>query len=83
MIFYVPMNQQMYLTQYGMMAERHWREFCPAMVKELEAKGTAAYFEELVPRIVGAEHRSDDRVLTGMRAAVGSASKAVKRRMTS
>jgi hypothetical protein len=34
------MNQQMYLTQYGMMAERHWREFCPAMVKELEAKGT-------------------------------------------
>jgi len=34
------MNQQTYLTQYGMMAERHWREFCPAMVKELEAKGT-------------------------------------------
>jgi len=34
------MNQQSYLTQYGMMAERHWREFCPAMVKELEAKGT-------------------------------------------
>jgi len=40
LIFYVPMNQQSYLTQYGMMAERHWREFCPAMVKELEAKGT-------------------------------------------
>ena len=34
------MNQHIYLTQYGMMAERHWREFCPAMVKELEAKGT-------------------------------------------
>ena len=34
------MNQQSYLTQYGMMAERHWREFCPAMVKELVAKGT-------------------------------------------
>jgi hypothetical protein len=34
------MNQQSYLTQYGMMAERHWREFCPAMVKELEATGT-------------------------------------------
>jgi hypothetical protein len=34
------MNQQIYLTQYGLMAERHWREFRPAMVKELEAKGT-------------------------------------------
>ena len=40
MIFYVPMNQQIYLTQYGLMAERHWREFRPAMVNELEAKGT-------------------------------------------
>ncbi len=34
------MNQQIYLTQYGLMAERHWREFCPAKVRELEAKGT-------------------------------------------
>ena len=34
------MNQQIYLTQYGLMAERHWREFRPAMVTELEAKGT-------------------------------------------
>ena len=34
------MNQQIYLTQYGLMAERHWREFRPAMVNELEAKGT-------------------------------------------
>jgi hypothetical protein len=40
LIFYVPMNQQIYLTQYGLMAERHWREFRPAMVTELEAKGT-------------------------------------------
>ena len=40
MIFYVPMNQQIYLTQYGLMAERHWREFRSAMVTELEAKGT-------------------------------------------
>ena len=29
-----------YLTQYGLMAEKHWREFRPAMVRELEAKGT-------------------------------------------
>ena len=30
----------MYLTQYGLMAERHWREFRPKMARELEAKGT-------------------------------------------
>ncbi len=34
------MNQPIYLTQYGLMAERHWREFRPRMVRELEAKGT-------------------------------------------
>ena len=27
------------LTQYGRMAERHWREFLPKLVAELEAKG--------------------------------------------
>lgn len=27
------------LTQYGRMAERHWRQFCPRMVAELEAQG--------------------------------------------
>ena len=27
------------LTQYGRLAEKHWREFCPKMVAELEAKG--------------------------------------------
>lgn len=27
------------LTQYGCLAERHWREFCPKMVAELEATG--------------------------------------------
>ena len=26
-------------TQYGRLAERHWREFLPKMVAELEAKG--------------------------------------------
>ncbi len=26
------------LTQYGLMAEKHWREFRPKMVAELEAK---------------------------------------------
>jgi hypothetical protein len=27
------------LTGYGLMARRHWTEFCPKMVKELEAQG--------------------------------------------
>jgi uncharacterized protein YggE len=27
------------LTQYGTMAEKHWREHCPKMVCELEQKG--------------------------------------------
>jgi hypothetical protein len=33
-------SEKIYLTQYGLMAERHWREFRPKMVHELEAKGT-------------------------------------------
>ena len=28
-----------YLTPYGLMAEKHWREFCPKMVAQLEAEG--------------------------------------------
>ena len=28
-----------YLNQYGLMAERHWREFLPGMVARLEAEG--------------------------------------------
>ena len=27
------------LTQYGRMAEKHWRAFLPRMVRELESKG--------------------------------------------
>jgi len=27
------------LTQYGRMAEKHWREHHPKMVRELQAKG--------------------------------------------
>ncbi len=33
------MAEEIYLTVYGLMAERHWREFRPKMVQELEAKG--------------------------------------------
>ncbi|MCE0763292.1 alpha/beta hydrolase [Pseudonocardia kujensis] len=42
-----------------------------AMVTELEAKGTARYFADLVPDIVGARHRDEPRVVDGMRSAVG------------
>ena len=34
------MSEPIQLTQYGLMAERHWREFLPKMVRELTAKGT-------------------------------------------
>jgi hypothetical protein len=34
------MSEKICLTQYGLMAERHWREFRPKMVRDLEAKGT-------------------------------------------
>jgi hypothetical protein len=33
-------NEKIHLTQYGLLAERHWREFRPKMVRELEARGT-------------------------------------------
>ncbi len=41
------MADEIYLTQYGLMAERHWREFLPKMVHEMEAKRTlmTALFE--------------------------------------
>jgi hypothetical protein len=35
-----PVSQPFYLTQYGLMAEKHWREFRPAMVREMEKQGT-------------------------------------------
>jgi hypothetical protein len=39
-ISHEPVSKQIYLTQYGLMAERHWREFRPKMVRELEKTGT-------------------------------------------
>lgn len=44
------------LTQYGMMAEEHWREFCPKMVAEMEAKGT---LEEMLSE---AERKTKDEM---------------------
>jgi hypothetical protein len=40
LILFCAMSEKNYLTQYGLMAQRHWREFRPKMVRELEAKGT-------------------------------------------
>ena len=34
------MSDKIHLSQYGLMAGRHWREFRPKMVREMEAKGT-------------------------------------------
>ena len=43
-------------TQYGYQAEKHWREFCPKMVAELEATG------RLQDALLEAEERTDGEV---------------------
>jgi hypothetical protein len=44
------------LTQYGRMAEKHWREHCPKMVRELERKGL------LHQMLLDAEEKSKDEM---------------------
>jgi hypothetical protein len=44
------------LTQYGRMAEKHWREFRPKMVQELEAKG------QLQEMLQDAEEKTKDEM---------------------
>ena len=44
------------LTQYGMMAEKHWREHCPNLVRELEARG------RLQEMLLEAEERTRDEM---------------------
>ena len=44
------------LTQYGRMAEKHWREFLPKMVQELEAKG------QLQEMLQDAEEKTKDEM---------------------
>ena len=46
------------LTQYGRMAEKHWREHCPKMVRDLERKGL------LHPMLVEAEEKTKDEMAT-------------------
>lgn len=46
------------LTQYGRMAEKHWREHCPKMVRELERKGI------LHQLLLEAEEKTKDEMAT-------------------
>jgi uncharacterized protein YggE len=46
------------LTQYGRMAQKHWREYCPKMVRELEQKGL------LHQMLLEAEERTKDEMAT-------------------
>ncbi len=45
------------LTQYGRMAEKHWREHCPKMVKALEANG------QLHAMLQEAEEKTKDEMI--------------------
>ena len=45
------------LTQYGLMAEKHWREFLPNLVAELEARG------ELQEMLYEAQERTKDEMV--------------------
>ena len=44
------------LTQYGLMAEKHWREHRPKMVRELEANG------QLQAMLLEAERKTKDEM---------------------
>ena len=46
------------LTQYGQMASRHWREFRPKMVRELQRKGL------LHQMLLEAEEKTNDEMAT-------------------
>ena len=46
------------LTQYGKMAENHWREFLPMMVHELEVTG------RLQEMLLEAEEKTKDEMAT-------------------
>jgi cation transport regulator ChaB len=55
------MFQSMTLTQYGRMAEKHWREFLPNRVRELEAKS------QLQEALYEAEEKTKDEMDQTMR----------------
>ncbi len=53
------------LTQYGRMADKHWREHCPKMTRELEAKGL------LRQMLLEAEEKTDEEMDTLRRQLIG------------
>ena len=52
----MPQTAPMTLTQYGRMAEKHWREFRPNMVKQMEATG------ELQEMLYDAQEKTKDEM---------------------
>ena len=52
----MPQSAPITLTQYGRMAERHWREFRPNMVKQMEATG------ELQAMLYDAQEKTKDEM---------------------
>ncbi|HEY3856447.1 MAG TPA: hypothetical protein VGO67_18845 [Verrucomicrobiae bacterium] len=52
----MPQTAPITLTQYGRMAEKHWREFRPNMVKRMEATG------ELQEMLYEAQEKTKDEM---------------------
>ena len=52
----MPQTAPITLTQYGRMAEKHWREFRPNMVKQMEATG------ELQEMLYEAQEKTKDEM---------------------
>ena len=52
----MPQTAPITLTQYGRMAEKHWREFRPNMVKQMEATG------ELQAMLYDAQEKTKDEM---------------------
>ena len=52
----MPQTAPITLTQYGRMAEKHWREFRPNMVKQMEATG------ELQEMLYDAQKKTKDEM---------------------
>ena len=52
----MPQTAPITLTQYGRMAEKHWREFRPNMVKQMEATG------ELLEMLYEAQEKTKDEM---------------------
>jgi hypothetical protein len=58
-LIFFQINQRLMqpLTQYGRMAEKHWREHCPNLVSELETRGL------LHAMLLDAEEKTTDEMI--------------------